>query len=441
MELKKPPFSIESEQAVLGAVLLSPKCWDDVSFLTPDDFFRHDHRTIWEAMRAAPENRDAVALMSILGDKELMIYLGELARTTPSAANAAMYAGIVRERKILREFIRECGEAISAAYDNAKPSGLIADHARKVDGLLSGAIQTSGLRHISDVAADWYTNIRERSVTGKVAGIETGFLFLDKRWGGLRDATVTVLAGRPKTGKTTLALNIAEHVSRSHPVAVFQMEMGEDEMADRLISAISEIRLDEIRGGVLSDGSMDKLISAHGSMSRLALHLDATPRQSIDYIRLNAKQFARKHGKPVIFIDYLGLMDMGEKNGNRNEAVSNTSREIKLLAKELRCPIVLLSQMNRNAEREKRKPQLSDLRDSGSIEQDADIVCFTHKDDETQDFSEIITRAIRSGSPGTDYLMCRFDVGRFETPDRDWQPPEKVKATNSGNTNKNSSKW
>lgn len=195
-------------------------------------------------------------------------------------------------------------------------------------------------------------------------------------------------------------------------------------MADRLIASVARYELDEIRGGNIPD-DCDPLVQASHMLKLSKLHIDTTPRQTIDYIRVSAKRFAREHGKPVIFIDYLGLVEMSARS-SKNEAVSEVSREIKLLAKELRCPVVLLCQMNRNAEREKRRPQLSDLRDSGSIEQDADVICFTHKEDEEQEYSEIITRAIRSGKPGTDYLMCQFGVGRFETPHESWAPPEKT---------------
>lgn len=418
-----PPHSSEAEQAVIGAVMINPSCWDDVSFLSPADFYRADHRAIWSRF-SNPDMRDFVAMSTVM-DSESISLLGEIAKNTPGSANAARYASIVRDRALLRRFIAECNQSISEAFkSDVSPLNLIADHVRKSDDLLSCTTNTSGLRHVFDITIDWYNNAKKRSSEGRVSGIGTGFHFLDRRWGGLRDSTVTIIAGRPKTGKTTLALNIAEYVSRSMPVALFQMEMGEDEMADRLIASVARYELDEIRGGNIPD-DCDPLVQASNMLKLSKLHIDTTPRQTIDYIRVSAKRFAREHGKPVIFIDYLGLVEMSARS-SKNEAVSEVSREIKLLAKELRCPVVLLCQMNRNAEREKRRPQLSDLRDSGSIEQDADVICFTHKEDEEQEYSEIITRAIRSGKPGTDYLMCQFGVGRFETPHESWAPPEKT---------------
>lgn len=419
--LKKPPHSMEAEQAVIGIVLVKPHLWDDVSFLGPSDFYHHMHRTLWDRMAKNESARDIVSMMT---DSELdtKIYLAEITRNAPLTANIGRYGQIVRERALLRRLIAECATTIDAAYSMAStPSTVITEHIRRADGLLDGAITTGGLRHVFDITADWYHNARERSKTGKVSGVETGFPYLDKRWGGLRDSTVTIIAGRPKTGKTTLALNIAEHVSRTMPVAMFQMEMGEDEIADRLIAAVAKYELNDIRGGKIPE-ECDPLFHAIHVLKQSKMHVDANPRQTIDYIRLNAKKFAKEHGKPLIMIDYLGLIEMGGKAGNKSEAVTEVSREVKLLAKELKCPIILLCQMNRNAERESRKPKLSDLRDSGSIEQDADVVCFTHKDSEEQGYSEIITRAIRSGQPGTDYLTCRFNVGRFETPPDGWMP-------------------
>lgn len=437
--LKKPPHSLEAEQAVIGSVLISPHCWDDVSFLSPDDFYKHDHRVLWAMLARNEDSRDMVSVMTN-SDMEIKLYVAELARNTPSAANAARYGQIVRERALLRRLIAECAVTIDAAYNMENtPSTVITEHIRRADGLLDGAITTGGLRHVFDITADWYHNARERSKTGKVSGVETGFPFLDRRWGGLRDSTVTIIAGRPKTGKTTLALNIAEHVSRTMPVAMFQMEMGEDEIADRLIAAVANYELNDIRGGMIPE-ECDPLFHAIQVLKKSKMHVDANPRQTIDYIRLNAKKFAKEHGKPLIMIDYLGLIEMGAKAGTKNEAVTEVSREVKLLAKELKCPIILLCQMNRNAERESRKPKLSDLRDSGSIEQDADVVCFTHKDKEDQGYSEIITRAIRSGQPGTDYLTCRFNVGRFETPPEGWFPESEKQQDQQQQPNRNRTK-
>lgn len=434
--LKKPPHSIEAEQAVLGVVLVNPHLWDDVSFLSGSDFYHHMHRTLWDRMAKDESARDVVSMMTD-SETDTKLYIADLTRNAPVTANVAKYGQIIRERALLRRLIAECAVTMDAAYNMANtPSTVITEHIRRADGLLDGAITTGGLRHVFDLAADWYHNARERTKNGKVSGVETGFPFLDRRWGGLRDSTVTIIAGRPKTGKTTLALNIAEHVSRTMPVAMFQMEMGEDEIADRLIAAVARYELNDIRGGNIPD-DCDPLLGAIETLKRSKMHVDANPRQTIDYIRLNAKKFAKEHGKPLIMIDYLGLIEMGGKSGNKNEAVTEVSREVKLLAKELKCPIILLCQMNRNAERESRKPKLSDLRDSGSIEQDADVVCFTHKDKEDQGYSEIITRAIRSGQPGTDYLTCQFNIGRFETPPDGWTPQdESAQPRPAGNTRK-----
>ena len=419
--LKIPPHSAEAEQAVIGAVLLNPACWDDVSYLTDDDFYHHANRELWRRMKSSDDMRDPVSLMAG-ANAEQIVYISDLARNTPGSSNASMYARLVRDRSMLRKLIRECGEAISAAFSEPdSPTTVISDHIRRASAISDSAITGGGLRHVSEIAQDWIASTAERVRTGKVEGLLTGFPHIDARWGGLRDGCVYIIAGRPKTGKTTLALNIAEYVSRESPVAMFQLEMSEGELSDRLVASAGRIGLDSIRSGALDGELMHDAVAAITAINASKLYIDANPRQTIDNIRLSAKSFVREHGKSLLMIDYLGLVEM-PKAGTKNEAVSEVSRQVKLLAKELRCPIILLCQMNRNAEREKRKPQLSDLRDSGSIEQDADVVAFTHKDDTEQGYSEIITRAIRSGQPGTDYLTCQFNVGRFASVPDGWFP-------------------
>lgn len=423
--LKQPPNSLEAEQAVIGAVLLQPACWDEVSFLTADDFYLLRHRNIWRILQSGESSRDPVSVLMAMDDAESRIYVGDLARNTPSAANAKVYAQIVRDRHMLRRLMSECLQIISSIDNDSRPADVIAGAAKRIESITDYAITGPGLRHIMEVSADWYERMDQRNKTHAVAGLNTGFHALDRRWGGMRGGQVIVIAGRPKTGKTTLALNIAEHVAQTAPVAVFQMEMSEGEMADRIIASSGKIELSEIRGGYLSGESLQCALEAFGRLKGTSLYLDATPRQTIDYIRAQSKKFVKERGKGLIMIDYLGLIRTDAKSRTKNDEIAELSRDIKLLAKEADCPVILLCQMNRAVEREKRKPQLSDLRDSGAIEQDADIICFTHKDDVEQTYSEIVTRAMRSGEPGTDYLTCRFNLGRFESAPEGWFPEVK----------------
>jgi len=319
---------------------------------------------------------------------------------------------------------------MSSVYEGMKAADAVAGAVKRFEAIGDGAVVGEGPRHISDLAADWNDAFQERCTNKSAVGINIGFRSLNERWGGLRGGQVIVVAGRPKTGKTTLAVNIAEFVSISHPVAIFQMEMAAEELVDRAISSVGRISIKDIRNGTIEKSEdFDRLLDAVSALKRSHLYIDTTPRQTMDYIRMHSKAFVKKRGKGMIMIDYLGLIRSNSTSKTKNDEIAEISREIKLLAKETDCPVILLCQMNRAVEREKRKPVLSDLRDSGAIEQDADVVCFTHKDDPEQNYSEIITRAMRSGQPGTDYLMADFGVSRFNEPDEYWQPPEAPKPT------------
>lgn len=430
--LKQPPHSIEAEQAVIGAVLSFPGCYAEVEFLRADDFFMGDHRTLWSRIRSDESMRDVVTMMTATEDRELMIYIGELGRNTPSAANVKVYARVVKERAMLRRLMTECMSVMSSISNDAKASDVVAGAVRRFQAIGDGAVIGDGPRHVFEIAESWYVDFKERSKNHGMVGLSTGIASLDARWCGLRGGQVVVIAGRPKTGKSTLALNIAEHISRDHPVAVFQMEMSENEMIDRSIASHGRVSISAIRAGTaLSDEGGDRMVSAFAALKSSKLYIDATPRQTVDYIRMHCKAFFRRHGKGAIVIDYLGLIRSDGMSRTKNDDIAEISRDIKLLAKETDCPVILLCQMNRNAEKEKRKPQLSDLRDSGAIEQDADIICFTHKDDPEQNYSEIITRAMRSGQPGTDYLLCDFGISRFTQPPEYWEPTQAAKQERS----------
>lgn len=426
--LKVPPHSIDFEQAVIGAVLMFPSCFDEVSYLRPEDFYTSTHRNFWERICAGESGRDFVTLAESLTDVEDKVYLSTLVRSSPSAARVKIYADEVRDRAMLRRLLAECMSTMSTVYEGMKASDAVAGAVKRFEAIGDGAVVGEGPRHISDLAADWNDAFQDRCTNKSAVGINIGFRSLNERWGGLRGGQVIVVAGRPKTGKTTLAVNIAEFVSISHPVAIFQMEMAAEELVDRAVSSVGRISIKDIRNGTIEKSDdFDRLIDAVDKLKRSHLYIDTTPRQTMDYIRMHSKSFVKKRGKGMIMIDYLGLIRSNSTSKTKNDEIAEISREIKLLAKETDCPVILLCQMNRAVEREKRKPVLSDLRDSGAIEQDADVVCFTHKDDPEQNYSEIITRAMRSGQPGTDYLMADFGVSRFNEPEEFWQPPTEQK--------------
>lgn len=421
---KQAPHSIDAEQAVIGAVLLSPASWDQVSFLRPDDFYLSDHKAIWQHLQTDESSRELVSLLSSCRTVDQRVYIGELARNTPSAANCKAYASIVRDRAVLRRLAAECADILAGITNDCRPADVIASASRRIEAVGEQATIGNGPRHIHDITADWYADLTDRMSGKAIAGIPTGFKAIDERWGGLRPGQVIVIAGRPKTGKTTLAVNIAEHVARTKPVAIFQMEMAEMEMADRAVSSTGSVYIKRLREGTVSEDDLHRVVSAIHVLKQSKLFIDATPRQTIDYIRVQSRKFVKENGAGLLLIDYLGLIRTDSKFRSKNDEIGELSRDIKLLAKETGCPVILLCQMNRAVEKEKRKPMLADLRDSGAIEQDADVICFTHKDDPEQNYSEIITRAMRSGEPGTDYLLCDFGMSRFTEPYSGWVPPQ-----------------
>lgn len=435
MSMKQPPNSIDAEQAVIGCVLSFPECFQEVEFLAAEDFYHMQNRTLWERIKRSESGRDMVAVLMDMESLEDKLYASDLCRSSPTAANVKVYANVIRDRAILRRLLAECMSIASEITNDARPADIIAGSIRRIEAIGDGAIVGTGPRHISDISPVWYEEYRTRANNLGKVGLSTGFDALDSRWGGLRGGQVLVIAGRPKTGKTTLAVNIAEHIAQTNPVAVFQMEMGEAEMVDRAIASTGRVSITKIRNGEAnSQEDVDNLLHALNVLKSSKLYIDATPRQTINYIRMHAKAFVKRHGKGAILIDYLGLIRPEGSSRSKNDEVAEISRDIKLLAKETDCPVILLCQMNRGVEKEKRKPQLSDLRDSGAIEQDADIIAFTHKDDPEQDYSEIITRAMRSGVPGTDYLLCQFGISRFASTPEMWAPP----VTASSGTNRRS---
>lgn len=421
--MSNPLVSVEAEQAVIGSVLLAPQVFDDVASLQSEDFAIEENRTLWGLIRKSEQNRDLVGL--ITSCRDLSAYIGELVRNTPSAANIRFYASVVQERATLRR-IAAAATKVAGVVSNGSldAASALAMAIREIEGVSNGAGVEKGLSHIGDLACEWNTEFQRRMMAGgEIIGLSTGFGNLDRRIQGMRGGQVIVIAGRPKMGKSTLAMNIAQNVSRDHPVALFNLEMGATELIDRAVSYFGRLPLGQIRNGQLHPDSTDYLISACQQIKESRLYINDTPAQTLDGIRLNAKAFVKKHGHGLIVIDYLQLVRIPSIK-NRYEEVSEVSRGMKLLAKETNCPVIALSQMNRAIEGASRKPQLSDLRETGAIEQDADIVAFAHKDDVEQDYVEIITRAHRNGAPGTDYLGCEFSLSAFRELPEGWEPPQ-----------------
>lgn len=439
--LKVPPHSIEAEQAVLGGLMLDNSGWDKIAdIVVAEDFYRQDHRLVLNAVISLSENSkpfDAVTVSQWLKNNEKLedagglAYLGQLARDTPSAANIKAYAEIVRERSILRQLI-EVGTRIAAnAFSpEGRESREILDLAEQEVFKIAeqGMRGKTGIQSIKTLLADAVERIDALyQQDDAITGVPTGFVDFDEQTSGLQESDLIIIAGRPSMGKTTFAMNIAENAAIKHqkPVVVFSMEMSGEQLAMRLMASLGRIDQNRIRTGKLDDDDWHRLTSSMGILADAPLFIDDTPALSPTELRARARRMAREHGLGMIIIDYLQLMQTGGSE-NRTTEISEISRSLKSLAKELKVPVIALSQLNRSLEqRPNKRPIMSDLRESGAIEQDADVIAFIYRDEvynpETTEkgIAEIIVSKQRNGPIGTTRLTFLGQYTRFEnfTPD------------------------
>ena len=438
-QLRVPPHSIEAEQAVLGGLMLAPEAYDRINDkLTANDFYRRDHQLIYRAIaELAEKNRpfDAVTLgewFESQGHMDLVAggaYLVELASTTPSAANIAAYAEIVRDKAVMRQLIEVGTEIVNDAF---QPEGKESDEMLAIAEQKVFAIAEQGARGRTDFVAmndalkDAFEVLRVRSESGgTVTGLPTGYTEFDMMTAGLQPTDLVILAARPAMGKTTFALNIAEYaaIKSKKAVAVFSMEMSAGQLAMRLISSVGRINATRLRTGQLEDEDWSRVTSAIRILKDQAkVFIDDTPGLSPDVVRSKARRLKREHDLGLIVIDYLQLMSVPGNNENRATEISEISRSLKGLAKELNVPVIALSQLNRSLEtRTDKRPVMADLRESGAIEQDADMIVFIYRDDyynkETspdKGLAEIIIGKQRSGPTGSCKLRFFGEYTRFD---------------------------
>lgn len=432
-----PPHSIEAEQAVLGSLLLSDSAWDTVADRVVEaDFYRKEHRLIFRAIAALAQQdkpRDVVTLSEWLeqrGDLEKaggMLYLGTLAKDTPSAANVKAYADIVRERSVLRQLI-QVGEGIAAgAYDagDREVKELLDEAETKVFKIADeGAGRQSGFKSIKDLLSRAVDRIDELFNNGSaITGLATGFDKFDEMTSGLQPSDLIIIAGRPSMGKTSFAMNIAENAAIRHrkPVAIFSMEMSGEQLAMRMISSLGRINQQNLRTGRLEDSDWPRITSAIAMLSEAPLFVDETPALSPTELRARARRIKREHDLGMIVVDYLQLMSVPQNKENRATEISEISRALKALAKELNVPVIALSQLNRSLEqRPDKRPVMSDLRESGAIEQDADVIVFIYRDEVYNEDSpdkgtaEILIRKQRNGPTGNCRLTFLGQYTKFE---------------------------
>ncbi len=437
--LRVPPHSIEAEQAVLGGLMLENTAWDHVADRVVElDFYRPEHRLVFGAIRDLAEKSspfDVVTLGEVLERRDAleeaggMSYLGTLARDTPSAANIRAYADIVRERSVLRRLIAVGTEIADCGFE---PKGremreLLDLAERRVFEIAeAGHKHTQGFVSIKDLltsAVDRIDHLYQQD--SPITGVATGWDDLDEKTAGLQDGDLIIIAGRPSMGKTTLAMNIAEHaaIKDGVGVAVFSMEMPGEQLAMRMMSSLGRIDQHKIRTGKLEDEDWPRLTSALSMLKDAPLYIDDTPALSPTEVRSRARRLKREHGNlGLILIDYLQLMQVQGTVENRTNEISEISRGLKALARELSVPVIALSQLNRSLEqRTNKRPMNSDLRESGAIEQDADVIAFIYRDEiyneDTNDkgVAEVIIGKQRNGPTGTIKLTFLGKYTRFES--------------------------
>lgn len=438
--LRVPPHSIEAEQSVLGGLLLDNTAWDRAAdLLTESDYYRFEHRLIFGAINKLINGSKPADVITVFEHLQSMgkadeagglAYLNALAQSVPSAANLRRYAEIVRERAILRKLVTASDEIATSAFNpQGRPVTQILDDA---EGKIfrigeEGSRAKQGFHTMDNLVVQLLDRVQELYENGSedVTGVPTGFYEMDKMTAGLQPGDLIILAARPSMGKTAFALNIGEHVAVKEqlPVLVFSMEMGASQLAMRMLGSLGRIDQQHLRTGKLADDEWGRLSEAVERLRNVSVFIDETPALTPTELRARARRQARMCGKlGLIIVDYLQLMS-GSTSGDENRAteIGEISRGLKALAKELQCPVIALSQLNRSVEqRTDKRPMMSDLRESGAIEQDADVIMFIYRDDyynkdsKEPGVTEIIIGKQRNGPVGTVRLAFLKPLTKFE---------------------------
>jgi replicative DNA helicase len=429
---------VEAEQAVLGGLMLESSAWDNVAdVVRATDFYRPDHRTIFDAIGALAGNGKPCDVVTVseqlerigeLGNAGGLAYLGQLAQDTPTAANVRAYADIVRERSLLRQLISAGTDIATSVFNNEGETAreLVDKAEQKVFEIAEegfrgrdGAVPVRTLLPgLIDLIDQWHTN------PDAMRGLPTGFADFDKLTGGLRPGDLIVVAGRPSMGKTTLAVNMAEYAAVNpkirSSVAIFSMEMPSEQVLTRMLASVGGVPLNSIRSGRISDEDWSRITSATSQLSESKIFIDETPALTPTDLRARARRIKREHGLSLVVVDYMQLMQVPGTKENRATEIAEISRGLKALAKELAVPVIALSQLNRSVEqREHKKPVMSDLRESGAIEQDADMILLIYREEvydkntTKKGIAEIDLAKHRNGEIGTFLLTFQGQYTRF----------------------------
>ena len=440
VRLKVPPHSIEAEQSVLGGLMLDDRAWDEVADkLEPADFYRPAHRIIFEVMRGLAGGlqpldvltvSEAIRARGLLEKTGGVAYLAELAESTPAASNVLAYARIVGERSTLRQLlgaVNDIGDAVFAPAGRTSAE-LLDEAERAVFAIGESQLRDGGPQQIRSLLAAASERIEQLAQSGGgLTGLATGFADLDERTAGLQASDLVVIAGRPSMGKTALAVNMAEHAVMAddvdeRAVVVFSLEQPAEQLTLRLLSSLGAIQYGHLRSGRLEDAEWARLASAVGQLSGKPLYIDDAPALTPNDVRARVRRVARATGGVrLIVVDYLQLMRTHGKPETRTLEISEITRGLKAIAKEMQCPLVALSQLNRSLEsRENKRPRMSDLRESGAIEQDADVILFIYRDEvydpdtSQKGIAELIIGKQRNGPIGTVELQFTGSMMKFE---------------------------
>lgn len=439
---RTPPHNIEAEQAVLGAIFLEQEALVTASeILTPGDFYRPAHQRIYQVMVELGERGEPVDLVTVTAElenkKQLedvggVSYLTDLANSVPTAANAEYYCRIIEQKAVLRQLIRTATKIVTDGYNQSEDLGHLLSDAERGIMQISQKRSKGGFQHIKNVLMDAYERIESLSTSkGEVTGIPTGYPDLDKMTSGLQKSDLIILAARPSVGKTAFALNVAQNIAAraGKVVAIFSLEMAAAQLVMRMICAEGNIDAGKIRTGYLEEDDWRKLTMSIGTLSKAPVYIDDTPGVTMPDIRSKCRRLKAEQGEiGLVLIDYLQLISGRGGGDNRQQEVSEISRTLKLMARELNCPVIALSQLSRSVEqRQDKRPMLSDIRESGSIEQDADIVAFLYREDyydketEEKNIIEIIIGKQRSGPTGTVKLAFLKEYNKFVSLDQSHQ--------------------
>lgn len=440
MELGKiPPNDIEAEQAVIGSMLTDKEAVSAaIEVLKPEDFYREDNRTIFEAVLSLYGRSEPIDIITLKSELSSMgkfeavgglEYIAELPDKVPTTANVEQYIKIVEEKSVLRNLIKTANEIITLGYDQTQEVDGIIDGAEKKIFEVMQKKNQKGYTPIKDILVETFTELEQLyNQKQRITGIPTGFSDLDLRTSGLHNSDLILVAARPAMGKSAFALNIATNaaVRAKVPVAIFSLEMSKEQMTSRILCSEAMVDSNKVRTGKIDDEEWGKLAAASGELSEASIFIDDTPGISIMEIRAKCRKMKIEKNIGLVVIDYLQLVQgSGKRGSSREQEIAEISRSLKILAKEINVPVIALSQLSRAPEqRPDHRPMLSDLRESGSIEQDADIVMFLYRDDyyneesEKKNIAEVILAKHRAGSTGTVELLWLGNYTKFANIDK-----------------------